>query len=196
MKKSGIFIANIVLASVFGVFLMISAFVVIVIKSSFDIAESTYDAFDWSEELYGYGEDYGDGFYSDYEREVYELPVIQDAAAELIGTEYQGETAYGGYHYYAVTVAICNGGSEFLVPDYLYLSCEGDNADDVYMEFLDGEEWLESDLDYANLAVIPSCQTGEVRVIVQVKEGVTDIRLILDRTYETGDVQTWELSLE
>ena len=192
MKKSGIFIANIVLASVFGVFLIISAFVVILIKGSFDIAESTYGAFDWSEDFY----DYGDDYYSEYDLEVYEFPVIQDAMAERIGTEYQGETAYEGYQYYAVTAVIYNGGSDYLISEYLDFSCEGVNDDDVYMEYFYEDEWPESDLDYANMAVIPSCQTGETQMIVQVKEGVTDIRLILDRTYETGDVQTWELSLE
>ena len=190
MKKSGIFIANIVLAAVFGVFLLVSAGVVLVMKGSMDVIEHTYEAMDWNE-IY----DGGDG-YSDYLREVYELPVIENAVAEPLGAEYGGESAYEGYQYYRVTVTVYNGGTEYLFADFLDFDCQGGREGDVYVEYVYEDEWYESDLHYANLPVIPACRTGEVSVILQVKEGVTDLSLILDRTYETGDVQTYSLSLE
>ena len=134
MKKSGIFIANIVLASVFGVFLLVSAGVVLVMKGSMDVIEHTYEAMDWNE-IY----DGGDG-YSDYMREVYELPVIENAVAEPLGAEYGGESAYEGYQYYRVTVTVYNGGTEYLFADLLDFDCQGGREGDVYVEYVYEDE--------------------------------------------------------
>ena len=111
MKKSRLFIANIVLACVFVLFFIISLSIVLLMRSSFRVAEEMYANYDWYGELYGYDYDYGNDSISDYEKEVYEMPVLKDASVELIGRELLGQTAYEGYQYYSVKVSVYNGGS-------------------------------------------------------------------------------------
>lgn len=200
MKKSRLFIANIVLACVFVLFFIIGLSIVLLMRSSFRVAEEMYANYDWYGELYGYDYDYdyGNDSISDYEKEVYEMPVLKDASVELIGRELLGQTAYEGYQYYSVKVSVYNGGSEYLIPDYLDIRCEGDSDDDVYHEYPvtgEDEDWGNS-FYYANMRVLPSCQTGEVELFVQLKDGLKGFSLVLDRSFQTGDTQTLEIFLE
>lgn len=205
MKKSRLFIANIVLACVFALFFIISVALVLLMRSSFDIAEELYANYDWYGELYGYGNggygydyDYGEDSPSDYEWEVYEMPVMKNASVKLLGTELSGQTAHEGYQYYSVKISVYNGGSEYLYPEYLNIHCEGVNEEDVYNEYspaVDEDNWWEPFFS-ANRKVLPSCQTGEVELFVQIKDGTKKFYLYLDRSLETGDTQTLEISLD
>lgn len=203
MKKSKLFIANIVLTCVFALFFMISVAIVLLMRSSFHAVEAMYADYDWYGELYGYGNggydnDYGSDFIGDYQKEVYEMPVMKNASVELLGTELLGQTAYDGYQFYSVKISVYNGGSEYLIPDYLDIRCQGVNDDDVYNEFPDteDEESWDNPFYYANMRILPSCQTGQVELFVQIKDGTKGVSLVLDRSFETGDVQTLEISLE
>ena len=87
---------------------------------------------------------------------------------------------------------------QYLIPDYLDIRCEGDSDDDVYHEYPvtgEDEDWGNS-FYYANMRVLPSCQTGEVELFVQLKDGLKGFSLVLDRSFQTGDTQTLEISLE
>lgn len=193
MKKSGLFIANIVLACVFFVFLIVSVVITFAIKGTFALTESVYKDIDWQEELYG-SDYYEEDFYRDYERDVYELPMLENARVEFVGAEFQGETAYEGYQYYLVTATIYNGGTDYLITEYLDLDVEGIGEDDVYNSYIDlYEETWDSDFSYSMMDIIPACQTGQAKIMVQVREGVDKFTLIL---YGEDEPQKVEIFLE
>lgn len=101
--------------------------------------------------------------------------------AEKIGTEYQGNKK-AGYEFYRIKAGIRNIGTEIIYPEMdLFMSVEGEEYDDVLYYYEDYEE--KSGFVSGNEAVIPAGQTGIGEMIVQVREGVSEIRVVYYEDY-------------
>ena len=115
--------------------------------------------------------------------------------AEKIGTEYQGNKK-AGYEFYRIKAGIRNIGTEIIYPETdLFISVEGEEYDDVLYYYEDYEE--KSGFVSGNEAVIPAGQTGIGEMIVQVREGVSEIRVVYYEDYadeESG--QTFLIALD
>lgn len=115
--------------------------------------------------------------------------------AEKIGTEYQGNKK-AGYEFYRIKAGIRNIGTEIIYPETdLFMSVEGEEYDDVLYYYEDYEE--KSGFVSGNEAVIPAGQTGIGEMIVQVREGVSEIRVVYYEDYadeESG--QTFLIALD
>ncbi len=175
-KRSRFFVANIVLGAIFGFCLIICLFVMAIFHEAFRQIDME-SILDNMEDEWLYDAD-GNRIWNDYESNdsaYYSLPYIESAAASRIGTECQGETVRKGYQFYELTLLVRNGGTAYLISDYLNLTCEGAEDDDVYMKYFFNEEYP---VFYdSNLEIIPSCQTGTARIILEVKEGVREVTL-------------------
>lgn len=118
--------------------------------------------------------------------------------AEKIGTEYQGNKK-AGYEFYRIKAGIRNIGTEIIYPEMdLFMSVEGEEYDDVLYYYEDYEE--KSGFVSGNEAVIPAGQTGIGEMIVQVREGVSEIRVVYYEDYadygEEESGQTFFVALD
>lgn len=109
--------------------------------------------------------------------------------AEKIGPEYQGNKK-AGYEFYRIKAGIRNIGTEMLYPQAdLILSLEGEEYDDVLYYYEDYEE--KSAFVRDNEPVIPAGQTGVSELIVQVRDGVSEIRAVYYEDYaDYGDEES------
>lgn len=175
-KRSRFFVANIVLGIIFIIELAIVLAIVFVGKAAFD-------------EFEHYGVATGQ-----YDRDAYELLSVENASVQLLGSKYRGQQAEDGYQYYTVKVMVRNTGTLSAIADYIDIYCEGKEYDDIYMEYDYSEK--EDDFSYSNLELIPSCQTAEVTVVAQIKNGVKDFSLKLCRNMDAEEYQTVDVYLE
>lgn len=186
-QRSRFFKANIVLGIIFAAILGIDFGIFRAGREAFNAIEAELEMaapedFYWSED-----------WESDYEAKVYPLPSMEQASVSLIGDEYQGRPAQDGYHFYEVKVLVHNAGTEYLITDYLNIFCEGEAEGDVYMEY---EGIAEGAFAYTNMEIIPSCQTAEKVMLIQVKDGTEKIMLYLYEDYESKEYQSMELQLK
>ena len=217
MKKSKLFIANIVLGSVFGVLLCISILSMVTFHFAFEEVEREYESQAWDEyyedildsyagnydDGWDYGDDwsyddgwdYGDEDYGSWDDSVYyELPSITGAGAELIGTSYQEQEALEGYQYYQVTMQVYNAGTDYMIVDYMDLVVRGEEDNDVYRyraPFLE----LNDPFQYSNLELIPSCQTAAVSFVIEVKDTVEDVTIEIYTASEAEEYASYVLNL-
>lgn len=209
-KKSRLFIANVVLGIVLAVLFCISIAVMAIFHGVFREVKREYESYGWAEPFDDFSDNnsswaYEDSWDSDvdwdyesnwdYESVYYSLPSITGAAAELIGPEYRDGTAFEGYQYYRVTMQVYNAGTEYMTAEYLDLTVEGEEYDDVYL-YHEPYSGMSSEFDYVNQKVIPSCQTATVSFVMEVKEGVEDVTLGIFRDYEDEAYATYVLNLK
>ena len=114
--------------------------------------------------------------------------------AEKIGTEYQGNKK-AGYEFYRIKAGIRNIGTEIIYPEMdLFMSVEGEEYDDVLYYYEDYEE--KSGFVSGNEAVIPAGQTGIGEMIVQVRDGVSEIQAVYYEDYtEYGEEESGQTFL-
>lgn len=184
-KRSRFFVANIVLGAIFAVALLISLVITFSVGEVFDQLSPGDGWLDAWTDLFDSDDSYGDDVR-------YTLPVVQETSAQLLGSEYQGKEAYAGYQFCMVKLLIHNSGTRCLSPEYLDIACEGEAADDVYMDYSLND--YDNLIIYNNREVIPACQTGWVEQLLQVKEGVDHFTLECS-TYDSQTSQLVEVDL-
>ncbi len=115
--------------------------------------------------------------------------------AEKIGPEYQGNKK-AGYEFYRIKAGIRNIGTEIIYPESdLFMSVEGEEYDDVLYYYEDFEE--KSAFVSGNEPVIPAGQEGVGEMIVQVREGVSEIRAVYYKDYADEESrQTFFVALD
>lgn len=124
--------------------------------------------------------------YDEYIDAIYTKLTIVDASIELLGEVYQDKVADIGYQYYSVKAMVQNTGTESQIVDYMHLYCE---TDEEYAVFTEYKEFSDSPLAFSNLNIIPPCQTVEVELLVQVKQGVDKVTLCLAEEFEEEPYQ-------
>lgn len=184
-KRSRFFVANIVLGAIFAVALLISLVITFSVGEVFDQLSPGDGWLDAWTDLFDSDDSYGDDVR-------YTLPVVQETSAQLLGSEYQGKEAYEGYQFCMVKLLIHNAGTRCLSPEYMDFTCEGEAADDVYMDYSFND--YDNLIIYNNREVIPACQTGWVEQLLQVKEGVDHFTLECG-TYDSQTCQRVEIDL-
>lgn len=200
-KKSRLFIANVVLGIVFGVLLCISIIVMVVFHVAFEaVADSwdeLYDGIESGSDSWNYGDEWesDDSDSWDGDSVYYTLPSITGASAELLGPVYQDSQAMEGYQYYAVTVQVQNAGTDYLISDYMDIQVAAEEYEDIYFYY---EPYTETNNEfaYSNLELIPSCQTGTVSFVIEVKDTVEDVTIGIFRDYEEEVWATYVLNLK
>lgn len=198
MKRSRIFIANVALGIVFCVFLLISVLIMLAMRLAFQGVEQEYGAYEGSAGLYEeFQTDTGSQEYEDglrHEREVYLINSITGAVAKPLGSSYKGWTAQEGYQYYSVSMQVANAGTDYIFASEIrpMAECEAEDGARIYPE----ADWgYENILSYSSKEIIPSCQTGIVSCILEVKDGVEDVTLKIPKDYSGEEYASYVLSL-
>lgn len=101
---------------------------------------------------------------------------------EKIGTQYEGN-ARAGYTYYRVHVPVFSAGTQALSQEYdLYMDAEGADYSDVQMYYPSYDQ--EDIFTYSNVEIVPPGQKGELTQVIQIRDGVSNIRVTV---YAYGD---------
>lgn len=189
MKKSnGLTIINIVLGVFLAVIVLADIIIVCVAGTTVELADESYNPVIGDMEVEGLSPDFSheaDENMGDYMLSY--MPILEFQGTpyvQVIGTEYEENEAMEGYQYYSVIVNVSNIGNYSQEIPYILFNCQGEQGDDIFLEYIWGEEG--DYFQYANEEIIPVGQTSPVEVIVQVKDGVKEFELLMgDGIYQS-----------
>ena len=188
--RSRFFVANIVLGIMLAVFVIVDLFIFLIF-SRVMYAVDFVDEMDWNDLLDAY-DDYDYNY--EYVNYRYILVSLEDAYAEKLGTEYDGQMAESGYQFYMIHAMVHNAGTDYTETKYLDLDFYGEEYSDVIWDYMIGD--YDDPFYYTNQEIVPSCQTAEVECLVQVRDGVTELNVELTEDYETNSKDMIIMTLE
>lgn len=171
MEQHGkLYRANVILAALFGVLLLVDVLSIFGVTNAFRRLESQ------KLELIGEGngeEQWQPGDDPDDYNQNYDFILIEDIQAKPLGMQWQGQKAKQGYQYYQVEAKVKNQGTQEEPAGDLYISLTGDGAKDLIKT--NKTDQGDDGLQLHREGVIPAGQTGLYQEILQVRDGVKNI---------------------
>ncbi len=187
MKKHGIFfVPNIVLGVILGLIIILDIIVVTISHYGFQEIKQKYQGSVYNDD--SQVAEVGENPY-----QWYDLLSVGDISTEAIGTAYKDLTAQEGYQYYRVDIEMKNQGTQSSPQRYMSHFFEGPEYEDVEEVEEDTSAEDISEIVSYNTPIIPAGQTGIVSRVIEVKDGVTSIKMIFYNSDSEKEEYTIEL---